>query len=179
MNILDQKYLALLEAAPQDSRQLKALRACFSVLALAAAIDRDCAERLKAHDLSEGRFVVLVVLFMAEDPLAPHDLAERVGVTRATMTGLLDGLDRGGLIERRPDRRDRRSVKIALTATGRDLAARVNAEHSDWIAGLVRDLGEDDQAELQRLLARVWKQTDTACSATQPSTVPDDVHESR
>jgi len=177
MNMLDRKYLTLLEAAPEGTRQASELQTCFSVLALAAAIDRDCASRLKTHDLSEGRFTVLIVLLMTGEALAPHDLAERVGVTRATMTGLLDGLERGGLIARRRDRRDRRSVKIALTTTGRALAERLNAEHSNWIASLVRDLDEDEQADLQRLLARIWRCTDAASSSTEHASVSGEHHE--
>lgn len=179
METLDRKYLALLEAVPQEARRLPELRTCFSVLALAAAIDRDCAHRLQAYGLSEGRFVILVVLLTASEPLAPHDLAERVGVTRATMTGLLDGLERGGLIARRRDRLDRRSVKIALTPAGRDLTERVNDEHSNWIASLVGDLDEEERDDLQRLLARVWRRTDAASSATQHHVVSGDIHENR
>ncbi|MEM8796310.1 MAG: MarR family transcriptional regulator [Pseudomonadota bacterium] len=164
---LDRKYLALLDAASGMSQHLAGLRTCFSLLALTAAIDRGCAERLQAYDLSEGRFTVLTVLLMAKKPLAPHDLAERIGVTRATMTGLLDGLERSALITRRRDRRDRRSVKIALTAPGRQLAERVNAEHLKWIVNLVGDLNNDEQADLQGLLARIWRKTDAASSAIQ------------
>jgi DNA-binding MarR family transcriptional regulator len=35
--------------------------------------------------------------------LAPHELAKRAGVTRATVTGLLDGLERDGFLSRHCD----------------------------------------------------------------------------
>ena len=146
---------------------MRMLHTCFSVLALASAIDRDCARRLQAHDLSEGRFVILVVLLKLDGALAPHDLAERIGVTRATMTGLLDGLERDRLVARRRDKRDRRSVKISLTPAGRDLAERLNDAHLRWIAGLASDLTAEEQDVLQRLLARIWQRTD-AGSQTAP-----------
>ncbi len=179
METLDRKYLALLDAEPEGARNLSELRTCFSVLALAAAIDRVCAHRLQAHGLSEGRFVILVVLLAAGEALAPHDLAARIGVTRATMTGLLDGLERGGLVARRRNRHDRRSVNIALTAAGRDLAERVNEEHSTWIASLVGDLDEGERSDLQRLLARIWRRADAASFAPQPRVVSGGVHENR
>lgn len=162
---MDRKYLALLEAASADQQELRMLRTCFSVLALASAIDRDCARRLQVHGLSEGRFVILVVLLTAGEALAPHALAERIGVNRATMTGLLDGLQRDGLIARRRDRRDRRSVKISPTPAGQDLAGRVNDKHASWIANLAADLTTEEQATLQRLLTRIWRRTDAAFSA--------------
>ena len=154
------------------------IRTCFSVLALASAIDRDCARRLQAHGLSEGRFVILVVLLKLDGALAPHDLAERIGVTRATMTGLLDGLERDRLVARRRDKRDRRSVKISLTPAGRNLAERLNDAHLRWVAGLASDLTVDEQDVLQRLLARIWQRTDAGSQTAPLAGALEPVHES-
>ena len=48
----------------------------------------------------------------------PSILAEKAGVSRATMTGLLDGLEQGHLIERLLTKADRRSTFIKLTEAG-------------------------------------------------------------
>ncbi len=85
------------------------MRLCFEVLALASAIDRACAARLAPYRLSEGKFVLLFLLRDLPEGLAPHELAERAGVTRATITGLLDGLERDGFLARHDDKEDRRS----------------------------------------------------------------------
>ena len=57
---------------------------------------------------------------MREDDLTstPSDLAEKAGVSRATMTGLIDGLERDGLVQRLTDASDRRKSTIKLTAEG-------------------------------------------------------------
>src|SRR5215469_9338582 len=47
-------------------------------------------------------------------------LAQHLGVDRTVMTYLLDKLENAGLIERRPDPRDRRARQIVATATGRE-----------------------------------------------------------
>jgi MarR family transcriptional regulator, organic hydroperoxide resistance regulator len=59
---------------------------------------------------------------------APSTVAElqaATGQRASTLTGVLDRLERRGLIERRLNPRDRRSFTIALTATGADAAERV------------------------------------------------------
>ena len=74
---------------------------------------------LTKHDLLQGRWWVLILL-MREDSLTstPSLLAEKIGVSRATMTGLLDGLAQSGLVERVFAKQDRRSVQIQLTPAG-------------------------------------------------------------
>src|SRR5258707_13153922 len=70
---------------------------------------------LNRHTLSHAGFSVLMIL--NRDPklgLTPSDLANRCGVTRATMTGLLDGLQRKKLIRRESHQVDRRTVLVRL-----------------------------------------------------------------
>jgi DNA-binding MarR family transcriptional regulator len=47
-------------------------------------------------------------------PITPTSLARRIGVHLATMTGILDRLERGGWIVRDRDQRDRRAVVIRV-----------------------------------------------------------------
>ncbi|OIQ88603.1 transcriptional repressor MprA [mine drainage metagenome] len=74
---------------------------------------------LGRHGLLQGRWWVLILL-MREDDLtsSPSDLAEKAGVSRATMTGLIDGLVRDGWVERQADAGDRRKLTIKLTPAG-------------------------------------------------------------
>ncbi|MDP3306846.1 MarR family winged helix-turn-helix transcriptional regulator [Methylotenera sp.] len=71
------------------------------------------------HGLLQGRWWVLILL-MREETLTstPSELAEKSGVSRATMTGLIDGLEREGLVARLMGDIDRRKYSIKLTAAG-------------------------------------------------------------
>jgi DNA-binding MarR family transcriptional regulator len=74
------------------------------------------------HKLSHASFSVLMIL--NREPtlgLTPSDLASRCGVTRATMTGLLDGLQRKKLIRRESHQVDRRTILVRLNKHGIDL----------------------------------------------------------
>lgn len=159
---LEQKYQALLQEA--QCRQLpdvEGIRLCFQTLSLASAIDRDCAALLAPHGLSEGRFVLLFLLDAASEGIAPNVLAEQAGVTRATVTGLLDGLEREALIKRQADASDRRALRIRLTPKGKLMAKKVFDQHSAWIAGLFGNLSAPERKQLTALLDKVAANLDT------------------
>jgi len=155
---LEQKHIALLdEAQRRGQRGTDDIRLCFEVLALASGIDRACAARLAPHHLSEGKFVLLFLLRDLPEGLAPHELAERAGVTRATITGLLDGLERDGFLARYGDKEDRRKVSVRLTTKGQAVALDLFKEHSQWIGSLFAGFDEHEREALSGLLCRAWR----------------------
>ena len=153
---LEPKYLALLrEAERRNLPDVEGIRLCFQTLSLATGIDSDCATLLAPYGLSEGRFVMLFLLDSAADGLAPNTLAEEAGVTRATVTGLLDGLEREELVERHADAYDRRALRIRLTRKGKRVAKAVFEQHSRWIASLYGNLTLPERKQLAALLEKV------------------------
>jgi DNA-binding MarR family transcriptional regulator len=72
-----------------------------------------------------GDYEVLSAMRRSSTPLTPSELAERLLVTRAAITGRLHRLEGAGLIERRTDPADRRSLRLRLTRRGRALTDRV------------------------------------------------------
>ena len=88
-------------------------------------------------------------------------MAERAGVTRATVTGLLDGLERDGFLRREADEVDRRRVRVLLSAKGSAIATKLFAEHTQWIGGLFEALSPE-RKRLGELLGKVWRATDSA-----------------
>lgn len=91
-----------------------------------------------------------------EGSLAMGDLARRVAVTEKTVTGLVDRLERDGLVQRRRDDLDRRVIHVALTASGEALARRLDAE---VLQALTRLLGRLDAADRRHLFRIVSKLT--------------------
>lgn len=108
---------------------------------------------LSKHDLLQGRWWVLILLMREVDLTStPSVLAEKLGVTRATMTGLLDGLEQGGLVQRILVPEDRRSVKVRLTEAGQ---ARLDVVMPDYYTRLrqsMQGLNEQQRQDLQALL---------------------------
>lgn len=172
MKMLEQKHCALLEEAERRAiTPTGNLRACFELLALAATIDKDCAARLAPYHLSEGKFVLLFLLHGQPDGLSPHELAERAGVTRATITGLLDGLERDDFISRRSGPKDRRKITIILTERGQKTAQDLFNEHTKWIAALFAGFTAQDRQVLTGFLERIRHNLDCTAEHQQQETI--------
>jgi len=69
-----------------------------------------------------------VVILLGEGQEAASALAEKLAVSRPSVTGVVDGLVARGLVERHHDRDDRRRVGHELTAEGRRLLEAADAE---------------------------------------------------
>jgi DNA-binding MarR family transcriptional regulator len=84
-----------------------------------------------------------------------HELAEELGVTVPTTTGLVDRLAREGLVERRPHPTDRRVVLVLPTAEGRDAVRRSAAYLAEVMAVVLSDVDEGERESLVRAVERV------------------------
>ena len=90
-----------------------------------------------------------------EEEVSPSSLAEKVGVRRATMTGLLDRLERDDMIERLAHHRDRRKIGVRLTSNGRQVLAAMLPDYYRSIAKIMTNLSEKERLELMSLLGKV------------------------
>lgn len=134
----------------------RAVRACLA-LGLTSRDMRESFERfLSRFGLSNGRFLTLMVMYRTPDQaVQPSALAHAVGVTRATMTGLLDGLERDGLVLRADDTGDRRKKLVRLTEQGLALLQKVVPEHCRRTTRFSACLGPEEWVTLSALLARL------------------------
>ncbi|TAN33959.1 MarR family transcriptional regulator [bacterium] len=102
------------------------------------------------HGLSEGRLGVLFRLYRCgATPLG--DLAHNLDSTPRNITGLVDHLERDGLVERVPDPDDRRSVHARLTEPGRARIEAIWKEGLEHQQELAEGLSQDDLAQLRHL----------------------------
>jgi len=90
----------------------------------------------------------------AERPISMRELAERLRCHPSNITGVVDRLEARGLVERRPDPRDRRVKGLALTPNGQQLRVRLGQRlHTAPLC--VAHLPEPDQRTLHELLLKI------------------------
>lgn len=108
----------------------------------------------------------------AEGPVSQRDISMRLGVDPSDLVGVLDILERAGLVERRPDPDDRRRHAVVATEAGVRSAARL-AELRDLAeAQVLAALDDVERAELSALLAKALAGVDTEPEAvTSPPRV--------
>jgi DNA-binding MarR family transcriptional regulator len=169
--------LTLLKALPrydvflQEAKRLPDLDAfaCYTFLQLLRTGDQLLAlddQVLSSFGTSPGRFNLLMLLkHCGVGEATPADLAEKTGVTRATITGLLDGLEKEGLIARLPDPQNRRSVRVSLKPAGHEFIEKVRPEYCRWLTSVVEPLDDEERQTLLLLLDKI--QTRLAEISTQ------------
>ena len=114
-------------------------------------------ETLADHDLSFEEWGLLGHLKLAGAPYTstPGKLAEKQGLSSGAMTNRLDRLEEAGLVRRRPDAADRRSLQVELTDKGH--AVWIDTVHAQAAkeAAIGAALSKRELAEFNRLLRKV------------------------
>lgn len=111
---------------------------------------------LTTHQMSRGRFTVLAILNRnPEQPLNPCELADKAGVTRATMTGLLDGLEREGFIARELVPADRRMLQVRLTPQGLQFVNSIMPNYFKLMREMMAGITEDEKQQLSTILNKL------------------------
>jgi DNA-binding MarR family transcriptional regulator len=148
--------------------------ACQAYLHLLRAADEIHAlmtASLVEHGMLPGRFRVLMMLvdkeqgFMPGVPRTPADLADLAGVTRATMTGLVDTLERDGWVRREPDVQDRRMMLVRLMPKGHQALMDMLPAHFRRIGAIMGVLSVPERRSLVQLLDKL---VDHAASLSAP-----------
>jgi len=93
---------------------------CFSVGRISRKLNKVTKESIASYGLTTSQFFMLIALY-EENGILISKLAEKVALDRATLTGLVDRLERDGLVKRTNDPNDRRAIKIYLTDKAEDL----------------------------------------------------------
>lgn len=118
---------------------------------VAAELDR----LFRSHGLTGPGFNVLMIIEGAARPLSPYEIGERRLVTRGTVTGLLDTLEKQRLVRRTPHPDDRRMLLIELTDQGRALLAEVSDELFPAQTDMMSALSDRQKDILVRLLSKL------------------------
>ena len=116
------------------------------------------AAALQPLEISPAGGLVLGLLKDAGQPCPPSYISERLIVSRATVTGVLDTLAKRGLVRREPHPSDRRMVLVHLTKAGSRMADKVRRVVHQAEAEWMRSLSEPERAQLTDLLGKVQRQ---------------------
>ncbi len=114
---------------PGDEPFLKILRPLVETY---SAVMRKDAQHIRTLGLTSSQFDVIATLGDTNG-MTCKQLSEATLVTKGTLTGVLDRLEKKRLIEREPSREDRRSIFIRLTAGGEACFQQVFPDHIHYL----------------------------------------------
>ncbi|PYP37640.1 MAG: MarR family transcriptional regulator [Gemmatimonadetes bacterium] len=115
------------------------------------AVERHSRASITRFGLGTTEFGVLEVLYHKGE-LPVCEVQRRILVESSSTTYVVDKLVKRGLVRRRPDETDRRSVRLDLTPAGRRLIQRIFPPHAQAMRRAVAALPPREQAQAIRLL---------------------------
>ncbi len=113
----------------------------------------------KVEHLGVTASQAMVLNFLGEeDRISSRNLGQKLGITSATMTGILDRLEKLALIERQSHPDDRRAILVCLTDQGRQIATEINAIMVAANKDFLKRFGSRQNAEFRGVLRQIWKE---------------------
>lgn len=138
-------------ASSTRSRKGEVDRIVETIVYLYAESRRVTKAEARERGLTGPQLSVLKIL-EATDDLSLTALSERMSAKNSTITGIVDRMERDGLVLRDRSSSDRRVVLIRATDKGRELARSVKVSAMELFTGALAALDETDRHELRRIV---------------------------
>ncbi len=136
---------------PTSHLRHPAVLAWLRLLHIVSRTERAATVRFRRWNLSLAQFDVIAQVGAAKG-MMQQELAERLLSTQGNVCQLVTGLEKRGLVERRPEGRTKR---LFLTAEGTRLFHEVVPDHEGWLPQQFAALSDAEQRELLRLLRKL------------------------
>ena len=135
--------------APESTTAQRGGHAALRDAVLAELLAHTPQSAMRAMRRRHGGAISLVHLHVLhviehEGQQSMRSLAEAIGASQASTTGIVDRMERRGLLRRERDDRDRRVVRVELTEDGRTLLSGFATERREALASLLDELSDDD-----------------------------------
>lgn len=132
---------------------------------VATDIENYTEQVLAPHQLSGGRFMLLFLLRSTPAGLMPSEISQQLGVTQATVSGLINSLEKQELLKRETHQKDGRSFVINITEKGSALIEQIFPQ---WYPKLAEFWGQFSQEEILALRSLLEKMSKTSVFLTTP-----------
>jgi len=113
-------------------------------------------ELAKRADLTGPQLTVVKLLEQVGD-LSLSELSDKIRAQNSTVTGIIDRMEREGLVTRERSKEDRRVVYIKLTPKGRELAREIPVEPMEIFKSALETLSGQEMKDLLRIMTKVAK----------------------
>jgi DNA-binding MarR family transcriptional regulator len=139
-----------------SKRDVQGLTAVFSLRAAAQHVDNAISEWMAGSVGSAARYQILIALGASEGKGISHtDIVAAMGVTRATVSGLMAGLARDGLVKSCLDSVDRRKQIARLTQKGEALIKKQHSFNVSRFDAVFASFTKEELTILTELLQRL------------------------
>lgn len=138
---------------------VKSLRTYMLMRKLSTDLDVALDSYFSQYNLSVGRFTLLILLEVSPEGLMPSELAHQVGVTQATISGLINSLEKAGFVQRATHHRDGRAFVIKMTPQGSEFVQKISPDYYARVEAFMNEFNDEEKQLLasfsQRAIAKV------------------------
>lgn len=138
---------------------IPSLESWLAILQSAALLEERLNSFLAAKGMQQNRFFTLIILYRYRNGLTISALAGKIGVSCPTMTGLIQRMERDGLVMRIASPGSRRESIIQLSETGDRLLASTLPDHYLLVTQIMQGLDPEEHAILHRTLSKILPTT--------------------
>ena len=131
-------------------RSVRLLAECYQ------AFERISATHVRSLDLTPAQFDILATLGNTTG-MSFKELGEKTLITKGTLTGVVDRLEKKGLVARCTHAEDRRSSIVRLTAEGQQEFERIFSCHIDHCKQAFSQYSDSELSALEGELAKLKK----------------------
>lgn len=124
---------------------------CFRLGRVMRRISAFYEERLAPFGMTPSQYLLFNVLW-TEDGIGLGELGDRVTLDAATLTGLIDRMEKSGYVERRPNPSDRRSVLVFLTPKAREIGPKILVFAKELDSSLKERFTEEEMKTFEKVL---------------------------
>ena len=128
----------------------------FLLARTARSMKRALEARLSEFNVTASQYIVLAQL-EDDDGISLSQLGERLYFDNPTMTGIIDRMERDGLVERRRVADDRRVINVFITEKGKHLFERCDAVAEELNEFALVDLASTGRKKFRDTLDSIWK----------------------
>lgn len=128
-----------------------------SIIRTSSLLMRVAGRFFSKYIVTDVQFNILLILKEEKNGLSQQALSERLTVTKSNIVGLIDRLEKSGLVKRQMDPEDRRTNCVVLTSEGKAILEKVEG---DYGAEVDRIMGGLSQSEKKSMISATQKMRD-------------------
>ena len=136
-----------------------------AVMATAEAFLRESQRQFRPLGATGAQYNVLNILVSHPEGLSQRELGDLLVVDRSNVTGLLDRLEKTGLVRRDDHPGDRRVYRVSITPAGLAFWEKIHPLYLEAVAKITGGLGEKQMREARKTLVELEQKASDLSSA--------------
>ena len=114
---------------------------------------------LMEFDITAAQFSVIIQIYLSVQPITAAEIAERLGSDRPTISGIINRLEKKGIILKAYNPEDKRSSYLEIKEEAKELVHKIKTISDEVTTELFSIYSKEDARELTAMLSKLIERT--------------------